>query len=121
MAKLRIASVSLLLAFVFAACGGSSNNSGTASNTTTALPSTAGATVVLKDLKFNPDKVSIKTGATVSWQWKESVLHNVTAKDGSFKSDNRSDGTFGHTFDKAGTFSYECTLHSGMSGEVTVS
>ncbi|MEY2475697.1 MAG: hypothetical protein QOG87_1012 [Actinomycetota bacterium] len=117
MAKLRIAPLALALGLLLAACGG--GDGGTASNTTTGASGAADATVELKDLKFNPERVSIKTGGTVSWVWKENVLHNVQG-DG-FKSDNISDGTFEHTFTKAGSFEYECSLHSGMTGSVEVS
>jgi plastocyanin len=117
MAKLRIALVVCVLGVLVAACGG--GDSGSASNgTPTTKASAPGATVELKELKFNPDQVSIKKGQAVTWVWKESVLHNVTG-DG-FKSENQSDGTFAHTFTKAGTFDYQCTLHSGMKGSVSV-
>jgi plastocyanin len=121
MAKLRIVLFVLALALGVGACG-SGNGSGSASNTTKAPAGGAtGTTVTLKDLKFNPDQLAVHTGDTVTWKWGESVLHNITAKDSSFKSDNKSDGTFTHTFDKAGTYNYECTLHSGMTGEIDVS
>jgi plastocyanin len=121
MAKLRIAPVAHALGLLLAGCGGG-DDGGSASNdtpTTEAGGQSAAATVELKDLKFNPDKVAITTGETVEWVWKENVLHNVTG-DG-FKSDNISDGPFRHTFTKAGTFDYHCTLHSGMTGTVEVS
>src|SRR5689334_14326556 len=109
MAKLRIAPVILALGLVFAACGGG-DDGGSASNdtsdTTAASGAEAGAKVALKDLKFNPDEISVKKGDTVTWEWKENVLHNVTGE--GFKSDNISEGTFEHTFDKAGTFDYQC-------------
>lgn len=120
MAKLRIAPIALALGLFLAACG-SGDDGSTASNDTT-TPKAAGAEgpkVELKDLKFTPEKVTAKTGETVTWVWKENVLHNVHG-DG-FKSDNLSDGTFEHTFDKAGSYDYECTLHSGMTGTVEVS
>jgi plastocyanin len=120
MSKLRIAPVVLALGLLLAACGGG-DDGGTASNdtTTTGAGGAAAATVELKGLKFIPEKVTIKTGETVRWVWKENVLHNVHGE--GFKSDNVSDGTFEHTFRKAGTFDYECTLHSGMTGSVEVS
>jgi plastocyanin len=120
MARLRFAPFALAAALLFAACGGSDDGGSGASNTTAEKPSTgaAGATVTLEDLKFKPDTVSIKTGGTVRWTWKENVLHNVHSDD--FESPNKSDGVFTHTFDKAGTYEYECTLHSGMSGTVEV-
>jgi len=121
MAKLRIVLLLLVLALSVGACGSNDDNS-SGSNTTAASSSggTSGS-VTLKDLKFNPDEVSVATGGTVTWKWGENVLHNITAKDGSFKSDNKSDGTFTHTFDKAGSYDFECTLHTGMTGTVTVS
>lgn len=127
MAKLRIAFLVVALGLALAACGSSGSSNGASNSTTTTAPSSAssapaaaGATVALKNLKFSPDKVSVKVGEKVTWEWKENVLHNVTAKDGSFKSPNQTDGTFSHTFTKAGSFDYECTLHSGMTGTVTV-
>jgi plastocyanin len=117
MAKLRVAPVVLALGLLLAACGG--DDGGSASNTTNPAPGAKGVTVDLKDLKFTPEKVAIKTGETVMWRWKENVLHNV-AGDG-FKSDNLSDGTFDHTFKKAGSYDYQCTLHAGMTGTVDVS
>jgi plastocyanin len=116
MAKLRNALAVLLLGLVLAACGGG-DDGGSASNDKPA-PGPGAATITLKDLKFNPDEVTIKAGETVTWKWGENVLHNVSG-DG-FKSDNESKGTFEHTFTKAGTYNFQCTLHSGMNGTVEV-
>ena len=119
MAKLRVAPIVLVLGLLLAACGGDDGGSASNDTTTPKPPGAKGATVELKDLKFTPDKVAIKTGETVTWEWRENVLHNI-AGDG-FKSDNLSDGTFDHTFKKAGSYDYQCTLHSGMNGTVDVS
>jgi plastocyanin len=119
MAKLRIALVVLVLGALFAACGGSDDGGSASNDTETTKAGAAGPTIQLKDLKFDPDELTIEKGQTVTWEWKESVLHNVTG-DG-FKSENESDGTFTHTFTKPGTYDYQCTLHSGMKGKVTVS
>jgi plastocyanin len=118
MAKLRIVPLALALALLLAACGGSDNKSSDSGATSTPAGSAA-ATIVLKDLKFNPDSATIKSGETVTWKWDENVLHNVTG-DG-FKSANKSDGTFSHKFTKSGTFDFQCTLHSGMKGHIEVS
>jgi plastocyanin len=77
-----------------------------------------GATVKLKDLKFNPDEVTIKAGEAVKWEWDENVLHNVHGDD--FESPNTPDGPYQHRFKKAGTYEYQCTLHAGMTGKVIV-
>jgi plastocyanin len=117
----RLSSILLVavLALAVGACGDDSKDGGSASNTTEASSGGApAATVSIKDLKFNPDEVSVSAGDTVEWKWDENVLHNVSG-DG-FKSDNESGGTFEHTFSKAGTYDYQCTLHSGMKGTVEV-
>jgi plastocyanin len=79
--------------------------------------------VTIKDLKFAPAKLTIKTGETVVWTNKDDNDHNVTADDGSFKTDDnlRPGDSFKHTFDKKGKFPYSCTLHPRMKGIVLVS
>jgi plastocyanin len=119
MAKLRIAPIVLALGVLLAGCGGGDDGASGDTPTTEAGAAPAAATVELKDLKFKPDKVTIATGETVSWVWKENVLHNVSGE--GFKSDNISDGPYQHTFTEAGTFDYQCTLHAGMTGTVEVS
>lgn len=78
--------------------------------------------VTMDDMKFTPATIEIKVGETVEWTNTDERDHNVTAKDGSFKSDNLSSGsTFKFTFTKAGKFAYGCTLHPRMKGVVVVS
>jgi plastocyanin len=118
MSRLRTLLLVAVLALSVGACG-SNDKKDSASDTTEATSgATPATTITIKDLKFNPDTVSVKKGDTVEWKWDESVLHNVTG-DG-FKSDNQSDGTFDHTFTKAGSYAYQCTLHAGMKGTVEV-
>jgi plastocyanin len=82
------------------------------------------AAVKMENIQFNPASVTIAPGGTVKWTNEDSVGHDVTAKDGSFKSGapgGLSKGaTFSHTFKKAGAFKYKCTVHPGMEGAVTV-
>jgi plastocyanin len=120
MSRLRTLLLVVVVALAVGACGSNDNkDDGSASNTTEATSGAApAATITIKDLKFNPDTVTVKKGDAVEWQWDESVLHNVTG-DG-FKSDNQSDGTFDHTFTKSGSYAYQCTLHAGMKGTVEV-
>lgn len=79
------------------------------------------STVVLEDIAFKPASLSVKTGDTVTWRFEDKgIPHNVVANDETFKSDIKDSGTFEHTFDKAGTFTYSCTVHPGMNGTVKV-
>jgi plastocyanin len=76
-------------------------------------------TVVLKNIAFSPRTVTVKRGGKVTWSWQDhGITHNVTGR--GFSSGNRSKGRFSVTFKKAGTFSYRCTIHPGMTGKVVV-
>lgn len=77
-------------------------------------------TVVLKNIAFNPGRVTIERGDRVAWAWRDGrTRHNVTSR--SFRSSpTRSSGAYAVRFSRTGTFSYRCTLHPGMNGVVTV-
>lgn len=76
-------------------------------------------TVTLQDDEFDPAELTVEAGTTVVWEFDDGPrAHNVVA-DG-FSSQTKADGTFEHTFDEPGTYSYSCTLHAGMDGTVIV-
>jgi plastocyanin len=105
----------LLAAVVLAAC----SSSPAASPAPTTAVVDQGAAVSLKNISFNPSTVTIHPGQTVVWTWHDgSVPHNVTFP--GFHSVIQTSGTYVHTFNTAGTFSYSCTIHSGMTGTVVV-
>ena len=113
--RLSIAAASAAL-LVGAACGG--GDDGGSDDGASAEPAES-ATVVLRDVEFNPDEVTIYTGGTVTWEWDDgNIVHDVKGDD--FKSELQKEGTFEHTFDEAGTFDYTCTVHPAMKGEVVV-
>ena len=64
------------------------------------------------------DGVSVTTQANVYFDGK-CVSHGITFADGT-KSATQTTGTYARTFATAGTYAYECTVHSGMTGSVTV-
>lgn len=82
----------------------------------TGPPMTASVSVV--DYAFNPDNSTVAAGGTVTWTWNGSDQHNVTFSDAA--SGNQASGTYTRTFSTAGTFPYQCTLHSGMNGTIVV-
>ena len=73
------------------------------------------------DLKFTPATVSAKVGDVIEWTNTGSVPHNVTFDDPTLTSPtlNQND-TWQVKFSTAGTYSYTCTFHPGMNGQVTV-
>lgn len=116
--RARHAAVAVLIAGVFAACGGGTSVP-SASGAPAAAIGGSGPVVNLKSLKFSPKKLEIKVGQTVTWVWREKVAHNVVFKD-KVKSKLTPKGPYSRTFDKAGKYRYTCTIHPGMDGEVTV-
>jgi plastocyanin len=98
-----------------------STSGGTGGDTAPATTVAAGSTVSIKGFAFNPAQISVKVGDTVTWTNNDDTTHTVTASDGSFDSGNLDTGkTFSQTFTTAGTFSYICSIHTGMKATVTV-
>ncbi len=75
---------------------------------------------------FLPKAAKVPAGATVVWVNEGATPHNVIADDGSFNSDSETGDflvkgdEFEHSFPAAGTVRYQCHLHPGMVGTVTV-
>ena len=76
---------------------------------------------------YDPSPANVAVGTTVTWTNNDATLHTATAgtpdsgSSGEFDSSYLAKGkTFQHTFDKAGTFDYYCTLHPFMIGQVVV-
>ena len=71
---------------------------------------------------FNPTQATVNVGDTVVWTLKGARPHDVTSDDGSILSPRRmSPGqTFSYTTTKAGTFAYQCTIHTGMVATLIV-
>lgn len=81
--------------------------------------------VVMTDMKFAPESITISVGSTVSWHNLENKTHTATANDGSWDTGDMGLGASKSIkFDKPGTYKYHCTHHSvlgiGMSGTVIV-
>ncbi len=114
-----------------AGCGGDSGGGGTSSKKKKAKKKAkkAGAAsdtaaVSMMNTAFEPQSVTVKQGGAVTWTNHDSVGHDVTAEDRSFRSGKpgsvKQDATFEHTFDQTGTFAYVCTVHPNMTGTVEV-
>jgi len=91
------------------------------STSPSSAPAASGEQVTIKDFKFAPDSLTVSAGTTVTWTNQDSTQHTVTADDGSFDSGPLAQGgTFTHTFETAGTFSYHCNIHPNMKATITV-
>lgn len=76
--------------------------------------------VDIKNFAFDPARITISKGSTVTWTNKDDVSHTVSG-DNNFDSDQLSQNmTFSWTFEEIGTFAYHCKTHAIMKGKVTV-
>ena len=85
------------------------------------LPATAGVSTTSGDV-FSPGSVTISRGGSVTWTF-GITIHNVTFQGGAGVPANipdRSNTSESRTFSTVGDFSYTCTLHAGMTGQVLV-
>lgn len=71
---------------------------------------------------FNPNKVTIKVGDSVEWDFQDSAApHTTTSDDGTWDSGSKSNGDkFSFQFTKTGTYTYKCSFHPQMTGTITV-
>jgi plastocyanin len=78
----------------------------------------------ISQYSFSPGSVSFPAANTVTVTWKnnDGVTHNVTSDNGAFTSspDIRPGGTYALVFSTPGTFHYHCSIHTDMTGTVTV-
>jgi plastocyanin len=119
--------VGVIVAIALAGCGGAAYGyGGGAKSTPTPAGGAAGSggTVTIKDFAFSPQTLTVKAGATVTWVNKDSTPHTVTSVDSSsldasptglFDAQLSQGQTFTFTFDKTGTYNYECTIHKSMA------
>ena len=82
----------------------------------------AGTSVRMAGTRFEPTTLTIRVGDTVRWFNDDAIPHTVSATDGSWDSGNLAPGqSFEHRFDTAGSYSYLCRYHPGMTGTIEVS
>ena len=79
--------------------------------------------VTIDNYTFSPGTLTVPVGTTVTWTNRDFDVHTVTADDTppTFKSAGLdTDDTFSFTFNKAGTYTYHCSLHPHMTGKIFV-
>ena len=111
--RILLALVVLAAAILVAACGGKGNRDAEA-------VAPASNTVSMKDSEFRPNHASVAVGTTVTFRNDDQYPHDVTFTGGPKSPTLDGGATYEQTFDEAGTYDYECTIHPGMVGRVSV-
>jgi plastocyanin len=81
----------------------------------------AGTAVSIPGRFFDPDRVAIVAGDSVTWLNRDFTGHDVRASDGSFDSGRLERfRSYTQRFDRVATVPYLCTIHPFMTGQVDV-
>jgi plastocyanin len=113
--------VIVVVVVVLAAGFMGSNNNGPPATGNNVNITTAGG--YSSSFAFSPGSLTVHLGDNVTWTNNAGTDHTVT-------SDNSTDpfssgtihagGTYTHQFNLIGTFSYHCSIHTYMTGKITV-
>jgi plastocyanin len=77
--------------------------------------------VAIESFAFSPKEITIEAGSKIVFTNKDSAIHTVTARNGSFNSGNLSKSeTFSRTFTKPGEYVLYCIPHDFMEIKVVV-
>lgn len=96
--------------------GGGTNTS----NSALAVGSTS-ESVSIRDFAFAPGNLQVPVGSKVTWVNYDDAPHNAKAKDGAWDTGMLSkDESKTLTFDKAGDYTYKCTVHPSMVARLQV-
>ncbi len=124
--------VGLAALIVLSACGGGGGGGystptspvtpGTPSGSGTPAAPAVNEVIATAESTFNPVTLTVSKGTTVTFTFLGTV-HNVTfgnATGAPANIANTSNSAVQRVFATAGTFGFDCTLHSGMHGSVVV-
>ena len=80
------------------------------------------AEVQIDNFAFVPGTLTVPAGTTVKWVNRDDIPHTVVSKDKrTFKSKALdADDTFSYTFTRPGTYTYFCSIHPKMTGQIVV-
>ncbi|WP_165822603.1 stalk domain-containing protein [Paenibacillus montanisoli] len=103
--------------------GGSQGTGGTGTGSGSGGQPSSGdpLAVTITGAAFIPQKLTIKKGQTVTWTNTDTQIHTVYDLNDSFTSGNiLSKAQYQFKFLESGTYTYYCSIHPSMQGEITV-
>jgi plastocyanin len=88
---------------------------------TLASATSAPKTVKIDNFTFNPERITVAPGTTVTWLNEGDIPHTIASSTKLFKSKALdTDDSFSFTFTSPGTYAYFCSLHPHMKGTIVV-
>ena len=83
---------------------------------------TKAAEVGIDNFTFNPQKLTVKAGTTVTWTNRDDIPHGIAATSNSFARSGALDTEdhYSFTFTTPGTYQYFCYIHPHMTGTIVV-
>jgi amicyanin len=80
------------------------------------------AAVGIDNFTFNPQKLTVKAGTTVTWTNRDDIPHGIAATGNSFARSGALDTEdhYSFTFTTPGTYQYFCYIHPHMTGTIVV-
>lgn len=79
--------------------------------------------ISIDNFKYVPDTLTVPIGTKVTWTNHDDMPHTVTSTGKPRVLDSKAldtDDRFSHVFAELGTYSYVCTVHPKMSGQIIV-
>jgi plastocyanin len=83
----------------------------------------SGSNVTIKLFQYQPGRIQVKAGTTVTWVNEDEILHTVTTEKRERGFDAPLDGkgkSFTFKFSQPGIYTYYCERHEHMRGEIEV-
>jgi plastocyanin len=81
----------------------------------------ADAIVKIDNFTFDPPRLTVKAGTSVTWYNEDDIPHTVVASGKSFRSKTLdTDDKYTFTFMTPGAYEYFCSLHPHMTGTIVV-
>ena len=108
-------------ALVLAACSSSGGSASPAAAACTEATGTGAVAVSIKDFAFEPAAITAKVGDLVSFTNTGFEPHNATLDAGGCATKTlQTDEADGLRFTVAGSYPFHCTVHTQMTGTITV-
>jgi plastocyanin len=81
----------------------------------------ADATVTIDNFTFEPQRLTVRVGTTVTWVNQDDIPHALASNTKVFKSQALdTDDKFSFTFATPGVYDYFCSIHPHMTGTIVV-